>query len=298
MNATLPPLAWIRTFEAAARHASFAAAAKELGMTPAAASQHVRALETHLGFALFERLPRGVALTAMGSAWVPSVRKSLDDLSVATTGLFGANAWRLLTVRSAFSFASLCLARHLPAFLGAHPGLSLRLLTAVWSDAAEAGHIDVDIRYGGGGWDGADALRLTEPVSVPVCPPGARFGPDAAADLRKLATGGVVHIMGCENLWTALACDLGWPDAVVAGGASVDSSLIALEMVAAGHGCAMIETALAQGHLDAGRVVAPPGLALRHDQSHHLLLPRRARPPSSAALMFRAWLAQTYPCSV
>lgn len=294
MGQSLPPLAWIRSFEACARRQSFAAAAKELNMTAAAVSQHIRALEGQLGFALFERLPRGVALTAMGSAWLPAVRKALDELSVATAGLFGAGGRRTLTVRAAFSFAGLCLAPRLPAFLAANPGLALRLLTAIWSDAAQAENLDIDIRYGAGPWDGAEALRLTAPRSAPVCPPGTVFGADPAAGLRAALERGVLHIMGCENLWTAMARTFGWPEAVVAGGVTVDSSLIALELVAAGHGCAMVETALAARHLAAGLVTAPPGLALDHDQSHYLLAPLRARAPTPGALMFRAWMAETF----
>jgi len=59
----LPPPAWLRTFEAAARLGGFAAAGEELGLTPAAVSQQIRAREGRLGFDLFRRLPRGVALT-------------------------------------------------------------------------------------------------------------------------------------------------------------------------------------------------------------------------------------------
>ncbi len=294
MEPALPPLVWIRSFEAAARHLSFAAAAQELNLTPAAVSQHMRALEAQLGFALFERRPRGVALTASGSAWLPSVRKALDELAVATAGLFGAAVRRRLTVRCIFSFAALRLAPRLPAFLAANPGLSLRLLTAVWSDPAQAETLDVDIRYGDGRWNDAEALRLSEPVSVPVCPPGAAFGADPAAGLRAALAGGAIHVMGCENLWTAMARGLGWPEAVVAGGAAVDSSVVALEMVAAGAGCAMIERDLAARHVAEGRVCAPPGLELAHDQAHYALLPRGARPPSPAALLFRGWLRATF----
>jgi LysR family glycine cleavage system transcriptional activator len=294
MAQALPPLAWIRTFEAAARRLSFAGAAKELDITPAAASQHMRALETRLGFALFERLPRGVALTPMGAAWLPSVQKALDELSVATAGLFGTEARGRVTLRASFSFAALCLAPRLPAFIAANPGVSLRLLTAVWSYASVASGLDLDVRYGLGDWDGAEVVRLTAPVSAPVCPPATAFGDDPAAGLRAALAGGAIHIMGCENLWTQMARDLGWPEAAVAGGVAVDSSVVALEMVAAGRGCAMIERDLAQGHLDAGRVTAPPGLALAHDQSHHLLTPRRDRPPTQAALLLRAWLTATF----
>ncbi|MEM9910250.1 MAG: LysR family transcriptional regulator, partial [Pseudomonadota bacterium] len=45
----LPPLSWLRAFEAAARHLSFTLAAEELNLTQSAVSQHVRSLEDFLG---------------------------------------------------------------------------------------------------------------------------------------------------------------------------------------------------------------------------------------------------------
>ena len=63
--ATLP-LSAIRIFEAAARLKSFTRAADELGVTQAAVSWQVKALEQRLGQPLFIRLPREVTLTPGG----------------------------------------------------------------------------------------------------------------------------------------------------------------------------------------------------------------------------------------
>src|SRR4051812_19361253 len=49
----LPPLIALSYFEAAARAKSFAAAAKELHVTPAAVSHQIKALEKHIGVELF-----------------------------------------------------------------------------------------------------------------------------------------------------------------------------------------------------------------------------------------------------
>ncbi|MDX1739583.1 MAG: LysR family transcriptional regulator, partial [Alphaproteobacteria bacterium] len=76
MAYNLPPLNWLRAFEAAARKVSFTAAAEELNLTAAAVSYQVRSLEEHLGFPLFDRLPRSLRLTEMGRAYLPAVRKA------------------------------------------------------------------------------------------------------------------------------------------------------------------------------------------------------------------------------
>ncbi|MFU1682628.1 LysR family transcriptional regulator [Phaeobacter piscinae] len=54
-----PPLNAMRAFEAAARLNGFVAAAQELGVTPGAVSQQVKALEDWTGTPLFQRNPQG-----------------------------------------------------------------------------------------------------------------------------------------------------------------------------------------------------------------------------------------------
>ncbi len=61
-------LAQVRYFNAVARHGSFSAAAKALGITQPGLTKAVRRLEASLDCALFTRLPRGVVLTQQGEA--------------------------------------------------------------------------------------------------------------------------------------------------------------------------------------------------------------------------------------
>ena len=65
----LPYLNGIKAFEAAARSGSFAAAAGELNVSPAAISRMVHLLEERLGVALFERKANRLALTATGHTY-------------------------------------------------------------------------------------------------------------------------------------------------------------------------------------------------------------------------------------
>ena len=71
MSDRLPPLTALRAFDAAARHMSFAKAADELNVTPAALSFQIKSLEDHLGHPLFRRLNRAVELTEAGKALAP-----------------------------------------------------------------------------------------------------------------------------------------------------------------------------------------------------------------------------------
>lgn len=289
MTYVLPPLTWLRAFEASARHLSFAAAASELALTPAAISQQIRALEGHLGFALFERLARGVRLTDIGRAYLPSVRRAFDEISLSTQGLFGSGGVRGITVRAPISFALLCLAPRLPGFRAAHPGVPLRLCTAVWADALDDSEVDVDIRYGDGRWDLPGDL-LSRGASIPVCAPGYAGG----CDLAGLVARGVIHIMGCEDLWAKLLREQGFSDEVPSG-ISADTSLIALELAAAGQGCALVLEDFAAGYLASGRLVRAAPVALPATQGHYVLLPRLRPAGVADALVLRDWLKAEFP---
>jgi LysR family glycine cleavage system transcriptional activator len=81
--APLPPLQAIRVFEAVARHLSFTKAAKELGMTQAAASYQIKLLEERIGAPLFLRRPKQIELTEPGQRLAPAVSEAFAILGQA-----------------------------------------------------------------------------------------------------------------------------------------------------------------------------------------------------------------------
>src|SRR5689334_17435096 len=119
----LPPLDWLRVFEACARRENFTAAGADLGITQATVSQQIRLLEERLGVRLFVRLRRGVALTTEGAAYLPHVQSALLSLSRSTAELFGGRGQRAIALRSPISFAALWLAPRLASFGIAFPGV-------------------------------------------------------------------------------------------------------------------------------------------------------------------------------
>ena len=91
----MPPLEWLRAFEAAARCGSFTAAAAETGLTQSAISQRIAQLEKTLGTPLFFRQARSIALTIEGEAWLPHVQHAFAGLQDASQAIFGASRTRL-----------------------------------------------------------------------------------------------------------------------------------------------------------------------------------------------------------
>src|SRR5437763_486519 len=73
----------LEAFLAVAEHRSFRRAAAELGVTPSAVSQAIRALEGHLGAALFSRTTRSVGLTEAGERFHLRARPAFEELIAA-----------------------------------------------------------------------------------------------------------------------------------------------------------------------------------------------------------------------
>lgn len=288
----LPPLNWLRSFEAAARHNSFAAAAAELHLTAAAISYQVRSLEGELGFNLFERLPRGVRLTDMGRAYLPSLRKAFDDIAISTAGLFGGAREETLTIRASLSYGALILSEILPLFRATYPHIHVRLFATVWSDRAENDDADLEIRYGDGNWPGWAIDRLDATEGIVVCKSSESGVIQTADYLSKQAGRGVIQIMGCENHWVRLMEQEGVADAErrLKTIAIVDNSCTALELATRGLGPALVSANFARQYLDDGRLIRPIGASLPGSSGHFLLLPLSVNRLRPEALLFREWL--------
>jgi len=193
---TLPPLIWLKAFEAAARRSSFTLAAQELGLTQAAISQQIRALESRLGTALFHRRQRGVTLTPAGSAYLPHIQSAFAGLAHSTQELFGRRTQETITLLSPISFAALWLAPRLTALARETQGVGLDITTMHTPDAYEASDAMFDIRFGLGDWPGRSAYRLTTERLKPVAAPRpSRRKADIWQRLPLLA------VRGAREMW-------------------------------------------------------------------------------------------------
>lgn len=183
----LPPLRALRAFEAAARHLSFAAAAKELRVTPTAISHQIRLLEEACGVKLFQRRPRPLLLTSAGARLYPALRDGFDALAAAAALL--AEVQAPLRVTSGSAFASKWLVPQLPKWREANPGVPLEIIGTDAVLDVRAGDADVAIRCARKPPLDFAAHEVFRDVYVPVCSPRLleQHGPiERAADLLRL----------------------------------------------------------------------------------------------------------------
>lgn len=144
----LPPLTALRAFDAAARHMSFAKAAEELNVTPAALSFQIKSLEEHLGHALFHRLNRAVELTDSGKALAPGAADGFVTLAKAWSDARRLHDVRTLTVTAGPAFTSKWLAPRLFQFAQNNPDIDLRFSASLKLVDFNVDEVDLAIRFG------------------------------------------------------------------------------------------------------------------------------------------------------
>jgi len=174
-------------FEAAARQASFTRAASELGITQAAVSRQVQALEATLGFALFRRLHRSIELTERGHTLSKSMSEALGMIARTVQAIADEKPGELV-IAASVAFSHFWLLPKIFDFRRANPEVKLKIVTQDSAVNLQREDIDVAIRYGEGGWQDGRTVALFNDDVFPVCSPGylERHGsPDCVADLAR-----------------------------------------------------------------------------------------------------------------
>jgi len=285
----LPPLNSLRTFESAARHASFLRAARELHVTPSAISHQIRALEKFLGVALFRRDGRQVQLTREGENYLQGVREGLTLIAAATGRIASSRAGGVLTLSVAPSFANPWLAPRLAGFQLQHPELEVRLSSSIEVVDFKKSDVDAAVRYGAGRWPGLESHRLFAEELVPVASPKLRVGKKRLrkpADLRGATLLQVMQRLGEWRVWLTAA---GVSDIDSVGGPKFHTTPLALEAAIAGHGVAIADRTLVADYLRSGKLIAPFDLVLPREYAYYLVYPQsRANDPNIS--VFREWL--------
>jgi LysR family glycine cleavage system transcriptional activator len=286
MRFELPPLTWLRAFEATARHLSFTEAATELNLTQAAISKHVKALELHLRNPLFIRRTRSLKLTKMGEAYVPKVKDAFERLEIGTREVFGGRLTQELTLRCAVSFAVNWLAPRLPDFLRRNPNTEIRIVSSVWNDPFDTDDYDLDIQYGTGDWSGVRSHRLTWETITPLCAPTLATQLKRPDDLKSQR---LLHVLGYQEGWGTWLKAAGATTVSPGRGLQFDTSLTAFEVAAQGAGVALGRQSLASRERMSGRLLAPFSLEVPIGEAFHLLEPvGRDRHPDAS--LFIGWI--------
>jgi LysR family glycine cleavage system transcriptional activator len=286
----LPPLTALRAFEAAARHMSFAKAAAELSVTPAALSFQIKSLETHLGEPVFLRLNRAVELTKAGRDLQPLVAQGFSILTEAWAGARRRQNQSVLTVTAGPGFTAKWLAPRIYDFAQAHPEIELRLVAAMNLLDFERDDVDVAIRFGTRTDEQLFSAPFPQEWATPVITSALAAQITAPEDLRN-------HVLIHDDSTLFLSGALGWSrwfeaaglGAPPHGGPRFSGTDHALDMALEGRGATMGRISITERLLRGGQLVAPFPLAMRNTARYRFLC-RKGEETRPAICSFRKWV--------
>ncbi|RVD54934.1 LysR family transcriptional regulator [Mesorhizobium sp. M7A.F.Ca.ET.027.03.2.1] len=279
----------VEAFLAVARHRNFRRAAAELGVTPSAVSQAVRALETRMGAALFVRTTRSVGLSEPGQRFLDRAGPAFEELVAAGEAVrdIGRRPTGLLRLSVPRAVVPLILEPMIASFCRAYPEIELEIAASDEMVDLAAGGFDAGIRLGQFIAVDMVAVRLTPSFSfVVVGSPDylKRHGrPERVDDLRNHACLRLRRSNGAIAPW-------GFVDGNEAIGAMLSGPLIAhdyptlLGAAMRGVGLAQTPRPIAEGPIAEGKLepvldgiaATTPGVFLYHPGKRQVLPKLRA----------------------
>ena len=300
MDIRLSPslLAWLRSFDAAARHGSFTKAAAELCITQGAVSQQVKRLEDWLRRPLFLRTPRALVPTPEGKWLAVVLRESFDAIESTLAQMRQPAEAATATLSCSPSFAMSWLTPRLGDFFRQHPHTGLRVFgefhtldrTRMVRDGVEAA-----VRFDLGGYRDLNATVFLDEWLIPVASPEflARHPPITTPDDLHgdwlLHDGSAWDGADTYEEWQHWFAQRGATPPPWAGGQQFNLSQLALGSALAGQGIAMGRAALVLQDVKAGRLVPLLGRSVPSRAAYSFVTTTQ---PSPAMELVREWLVQ------
>lgn len=279
----------MRAFDVAARTLNLSAAAEEMSVTHAAVSRQVKQLEERLGVKLFERLPRGLRLTAHGALLAEGTREAFDRLASALEDVSCPAVRRKLTISTFASLSARWLMPRVQSFAERFPDVDLQVLTSTRLVDFAREDVDIGIRFGSGIYPGLHVVPLFQPRDIVVCSPallkkGRKL--ERPADLNHFP---LLHDDSYET-WERWLAAAGVKDVNPRRGVICGDRNSMLQAALEGQGVAIASGVFVANELAAGRLMQVFSDAVRSEFAiYAVCVPRRLSDPLVAGAL--EWLA-------
>jgi len=283
----LPPLPALHTFLVTARCCNFTRAAELLHITQGAVSRQIAGLESHLGYALFQRQARGLSLTPQGRALFPRIEQVFALVQEAVEQVGGQPMALQLK-------APTCVMRWLlPRLLQWHkerPDVQVELTNTVQHSVDfRREHFDAAVVFGKRPDDSLQVHHLFDEQLTPVCSRQLLDGPTPLKAVADLERHMLLHPTRDQRDWSHWLKAAGATLHNLGKGQHFDTLDLAMSVASQGSGVAIGDWALIGEDLDAGRLVMPFDLKVHTGAAYYLVLP--AQPEASPQLIeLVAWL--------
>jgi LysR family glycine cleavage system transcriptional activator len=294
MRPKIPSTAALTAFVAAARHASYTAAARELSLTQGAVCRQVASLESFLGTQLFRRSGRGVALTEAGAVYHRQISRRLDEMERDTLELMGRRGrGGSIELGVVPTFGTRWLLPRLPAFAREHPDITLNLSSRTRPFLFEDANLDAAIYAGDGHWPGARCTFLMAENLVPVCSP-ALIAPRKRLTPKQLADLPLIQQSTRPYAWRHWFESVGLTTRRELVGPRYELFSMSLQAAAVGLGVALVPELDIGDEIAAGRLVITIHRPCPSDLAYYFVTPEgKATDPLLA--VFGEWLTGQVP---
>jgi DNA-binding transcriptional LysR family regulator len=279
----------VEAFLSAAEHRNFRRAAAELGVTPSAISQAIRALETRVGATLFIRTTRSVGLTEAGERFLSRAKPAFEELVAASEVArdLGQRPAGLLRLSVPPAVVPLILEPVIASFCEAYPEIELEIAAGGELVDLATGGFDAGIRLGQFIAPDMVAVRLTPPFRMAVVGSPdylrGRKRPERIDDLRGHACLRVRRSNGSIAPWPFIDGNKA-VEAIVSGPLIAQDYSTLIGAAIRGVGLAQVPGPLATAPIGDGRLrtlltrfaVTTPGAFLYHPGKRQVLPKLRA----------------------
>jgi LysR family glycine cleavage system transcriptional activator len=286
MTKSQPPLKALAGFRAAARHLSFQAAARELGLTPSAISHQVAQIEAYFGAPVFVRGTRAIALTPLGRKALNSAERLFLSLERLRDG---ASPRRVLEVSALPLFTQAWLMPRIAQFAERHPDIEVSISSEHKVADLAKGEADIGIRNLRTKPAGLSARKLIDIRGVPVCAPALKHGRKPLSGPEDLGRHTLIYYSSRPDAWDAWFAAQGLTGIRPRATLTVDTVPAALEAAARGAGIALgTDPIMWDADVAKGLV---PALSLRPvPESAYYVCTTKQRARDPQVLAFTDWL--------
>jgi LysR family glycine cleavage system transcriptional activator len=287
LKARLPPLLFVRAFEAVGRAGSMRKAAEDIGVNHTVVGRHVRSLERWFGTKLFVRGPRGTTLTVDGVQFFSAVSSAFDMIASSALQLRPQQRRGLLRVWCMPGLAARWLVPRLGDLEQALPGVDI-LVRAI-DQAPDFSHFEADVMIGfaePNDWP-TDAMPLIEPRMFPVASPRWLKRHGVPISLEALARSSLIHEESRQQ-WCTWLDRAGVAVSHPLTGPRLWNASLCLDAALAGQGIALATRLTASDEIAAGNLVELFSTSIRVG-GYYLYAPRE-RWSDSLLACFRKWI--------
>jgi len=283
----LPSLYALRVFEVVGRNMHFTNAARELGISQGAVSHQIKTLERQLGFPLFEREGRSVALTREGRLLLPALQKQFGEMVAIIEELRAVQgtSGRSVTILTTTYFASRWLSKRLSSFMNNHPDIALRIVHASANRRTDASH-NFEIRWGNGIWHNTSADLLFAANLTPVCSKSLIKSVDLPFRPESLKNYAFLHDGETQEAWKQWISKAGLGDIHLPLGPAIADPNVRMQAAVDKQGFALADW-LVEEELNSGKLIAPLKTTL---PGYGYYLIKGPSEISSAARLFSSWI--------